>query len=55
MGYKYQNLKSYKLRFNFSSDAGILEYLNKKEFKTPRKANNLAFRGIFSIILHLFL
>lgn len=29
---KYQNLTSYKLKFVFSSDASILEYLNGKEF-----------------------
>lgn len=29
---KYQALYSYKLRFKFSEDAGILEYLNNKEF-----------------------
>lgn len=29
---KYQTLYSYKLIFNFSSDGGILEYLNGKEF-----------------------
>lgn len=28
-----QELYSYKLRFNFTTDAGILEYLNGKEFK----------------------
>lgn len=27
-----QELCSYKLKFNFTTDAGILEYLNKKEF-----------------------
>ena len=32
MGYKYQNLKSYKIKFNFTSDSGILNYLNGKEF-----------------------
>lgn len=31
---KTQCLKSYKLKFNFSSDSGILEYLNNKEFST---------------------
>lgn len=30
---KYQNLTSYKLKFNFCTDAGILKYLNGKEFK----------------------
>ncbi len=28
---KYQMLCSYKLKFNFSSDSGFLEYLDKKE------------------------
>ena len=32
MGYKYQHLKSYKLKFSFTSDAGVLNYLNGKEF-----------------------
>ncbi len=31
-GYKKQFLYSYKLAFDFTSDAGILNYLNKKEF-----------------------
>lgn len=31
-GYKYQALCSYSLRFCFTSDAGILNYLNQKEF-----------------------
>ena len=30
---KYQALYSYKLKFNFETDAGILDYLNGKEFK----------------------
>lgn len=30
-----QALYSYKLKFNFTTDAGILEYLNGKEFKIP--------------------
>ena len=30
---KFQNLTSYKIKFNFSSSAGILDYLNGKEFK----------------------
>lgn len=30
---KYQALYSYKLKFNFETDAGILNYLNGKEFK----------------------
>ncbi|MBR5089139.1 MAG: RluA family pseudouridine synthase [Ruminiclostridium sp.] len=31
-GYKYQALYSYKLRFGFTTDAGILSYLDGKEF-----------------------
>ena len=30
---KYQALYSYKLKFNFETDAGILNYLNGKEFR----------------------
>lgn len=30
LGFKYQQLRSYKLQFNFSTDSGILEYLNEK-------------------------
>lgn len=30
--FKYQALYSYKLKFNFSEDAGLLNYLNGKEF-----------------------
>ncbi len=30
--FKYQALYSYKLKFNFESDAGILNYLDKKDF-----------------------
>ena len=37
-GFPYQALYSYKLRFNFSSDAGILNYLNGKEFEVSRKS-----------------
>lgn len=39
---KYQALYSYKLVFNFSEDAGILNYLNNKEFTVKRVpfANN---------------
>lgn len=36
-GYKYQALYSYKLRFNFKSDAGCLEYLNGREFKIDKR------------------
>lgn len=32
-GLKYQALYSYKLRFEFTTDAGILSYLNGKEFE----------------------
>lgn len=35
-GYKYQALCSYKLRFNFKTDAGGLNYLNGKEFSIPK-------------------
>ena len=31
--FKYQALYSYKLRFEFKTSAGILEYLNKREFE----------------------
>ena len=31
-GKKYQMLCSYILKFNFKTDSGILNYLNKKEF-----------------------
>ena len=30
LGYKYQQLCSYKLQFCFSSNSGILSYLNNK-------------------------
>ena len=36
MGYKYQALYSYKLKFNFKEDGGILNYLNGKEFKIDK-------------------
>ena len=32
-GYRTQQLRSYKLKFNFRTDAGILNYLNGKEIK----------------------
>ncbi len=32
-GYKYQALCSYRLKFDFTSDSGILSYLKGKEFK----------------------
>ncbi len=31
LGYKYQQLKSYKIKFKFLHDAGILNYLNQRE------------------------
>ena len=34
-GFKHQALYSYKIKFNFTSDAGILEYLNGKTFQVP--------------------
>lgn len=34
-GFKYQALYSYKLVFHFTTDAGILEYLNNKSFTAP--------------------
>ena len=36
-GYKYQALYSYKLKFSFKNDAGVLNYLNGKEFKIDKK------------------
>ena len=35
-GFKYQALCSYKLIFQFKTDAGILSYLDKKEFTAPK-------------------
>ncbi len=35
-GYKYQALYSYKLRFSFKTDSGLLDYLNGKEFSVPK-------------------
>ncbi len=35
LGYKKQFLYSYRLKFTFTSDAGILEYLNGKSFEVP--------------------
>ncbi len=37
MNYKYQALCSYKIEFDFKSDAGILNYLNKKSFCLPQE------------------
>ncbi|MFI3206207.1 MAG: RluA family pseudouridine synthase [Clostridia bacterium] len=36
LGLKFQALQSYKLVFNFTTDAGILSYLNHKEFKSKK-------------------
>ena len=37
-GYKYQALYSYKLRFSFNKETPtVLDYLNGKEFKIPKK------------------
>lgn len=36
-GYKHQALYSYKLRFSFTSDAGILNYLSGREFSIPKR------------------
>ena len=35
-GFKYQALYSYKLRFHFSTPAGILEYLNGQTFEAKQ-------------------
>ena len=35
--FRYQALYSYKIRFGFSSDAGILNYLKDKEFSVDKK------------------
>jgi len=42
-GYKKQFLYSYKLKFDFSSDAQSLDYLNGKEFEV----DNVWFKGAF--------
>ncbi|MGN0469392.1 MAG: RluA family pseudouridine synthase [Acutalibacteraceae bacterium] len=36
MGYKWQALYSHKLTFKFTTDGGILEYLNGKTFTAPK-------------------
>ena len=38
---KYQKLCSYKLKFNFKTDADILNYLNNKTFKLEKQVSNL--------------
>ena len=43
-GFKYQALYSYKLKFTFETDAGILNYLNNMEFK----ANDIWFLKEFN-------
>ena len=35
MGYKWQALYSYKISFKFSTDGGILNYLNNRSFTAP--------------------
>ena len=39
-GFKYQQLKSYKLKFNFKTDSKHLNYLNGKEFSLPEKSTD---------------
>jgi len=36
MGYSYQALYSYKLKFDFKTDGGILKYLDKQSFKVNK-------------------
>lgn len=38
---KYQKLCSYKLKFNFKTDSGILNYLNNKTFELKKEVSNL--------------
>ena len=45
-GAKFQALCSYKLKFEFTTDAGRLEYLNGREF-TVGNTNGLWFRDLF--------
>jgi len=45
-GAKFQALCSYKLRFEFTSDAGCLEYLNGREF-TVGETDELWFKELF--------
>jgi 23S rRNA pseudouridine955/2504/2580 synthase len=37
LGYKYQALYSYKLRFRFEGEETLLDYLSGKEFSIPKK------------------
>ena len=36
-GYKHQSLYSYRLRFRFSGEPTVLDYLNGKEFEIPKE------------------
>lgn len=36
LGFRHHALYSYKLHFNFTTDAGILNYLNEKTFTVPK-------------------
>ncbi|MCX7714936.1 MAG: RluA family pseudouridine synthase [Clostridia bacterium] len=47
-GYRYQALYSYKLKFNFTTDSGILSYLNGMEFSVK----NIDFVGEFGYKLN---
>lgn len=35
-GFKHQALYSYRMKFNFTTDGGILDYLNGREFTVPQ-------------------
>ena len=39
-GFKYQQLKAYKLKFNFKTDSKNLNYLNRKEFSLPERSTD---------------
>ena len=45
-GFKYQALYSYKLVFHFTTDAGILEYLNNRSFTAPEVWFTSYFDGV---------
>ncbi len=45
MGYKWQALYSYKLTFKFTTDGGILNYLNNRTFTAPKVWFTDYFRG----------